>query len=300
MLPGDTIALSSTVRDGSGNAIRNARVTWASSDPRVATVHPTQGVVHAVGPGATRVTARVGTIVSAIIVSVVPPPPDPSIAATIEISDVRTLTAGETTRLTAMARNAAGALIPTAAIEWSSSNTDVASVSSNGTVTARSAGTATIRAVSGGRGADRSVTVRAREVVTRPDTPATGRNSTTTPPKSEAELRNEVQDVIATYARAIQTRDTSLIRRVFPNAGNELMTRWQTTFDDARGAIQMTGASVQILDTPRDAAGSQVRAHAKYTARFASKAARSDQSFPVEYTAVLQRDGGTWRITSIR
>jgi len=235
------------------------------------------------------------------MVSVVLPPPDPTVVTSIELSDVRPLTVGETTRLTATARNVLGAPVSTAPIDWSSSNADVASVSSNGTITARSAGTATIRAVSGGRTADRSVTVRAREVVSRPDTPATGRGSnTTTSPKSEAELRNEIQDVLATYARAIQTRDTSLIRRVFPNAGSELMTRWQTMFDDARGPIQMTGASVEILDAPRDAAGSQVRAHARYAARFASRAARSDQSFPVAFTAVLQREAGTWRITSIR
>jgi hypothetical protein len=106
--------------------------------------------------------------------------------------------------------------------------------------------------------------------------------------------------VIATYARAVQTRDTALIRRVFPSAGSEFMARWQRTFDDARGAIQTIGASMQIQDAPRDAAGAQVRIHEKYTARFASKAARSEQSFPVDYTAVLQRDGGTWRIVSIR
>ena len=106
--------------------------------------------------------------------------------------------------------------------------------------------------------------------------------------------------MLATYARAIQTRDTSLIRRVFPNAGNELMTRWQGMFDDARSAIQMTGGTVEILDTPRDVAGARVNARARYTARFSSRRARSDQTFPVAFDAVLQRDAGTWRIASIR
>jgi hypothetical protein len=106
--------------------------------------------------------------------------------------------------------------------------------------------------------------------------------------------------VVASYARAIEQRDTSLIRRAFPGAGSELMSRWQATFDDARGPIAMTGGTVEILDTPRDAAGSQVHARAKYLARLSSKAARSEQSFPVSFTAVLQRDGGAWRITSIR
>jgi serine/threonine-protein kinase len=123
---------------------------------------------------------------------------------------------------------------------------------------------------------------------------------TTAPPKSEAELRSEIQSVLAVYARAIQERDTSFIRRVFPNAGNELMTRWQTTFDDARGPIAMNSGAVEILDTPRDVVGSQVTVRARYSARFSSKAARSDQSFPVSFTAVVQRDAGVWHIIAIR
>jgi len=122
----------------------------------------------------------------------------------------------------------------------------------------------------------------------------------TPPPKSEAELRSEIQSVLGVYVRAIQERDTSLIRRVFPNAGGELMTRWQTTFDDARGPIAMSGGAVEILDAPRDAVGSQIQVRARYSARFSSKAARSDQSFPVSFTAVVQRDAGGWHITSIR
>jgi serine/threonine-protein kinase len=120
------------------------------------------------------------------------------------------------------------------------------------------------------------------------------------PPKSEAELRTEIQTVLSSYVRAIEQRDTSLIRRVFPNAGNEVMTRWQTTFDDARGPITMSGGSVDILDAPRDAVGSQVQVRARYSAHLASKAARSEQSFPVAFTAVVQRDPGGWHIATIR
>ena len=119
-------------------------------------------------------------------------------------------------------------------------------------------------------------------------------------PKSEAELRSEIQGVLAVYVRAIRERDTSLIRRVFPNAGSELMARWQTTFDDSRGPIAMSGGAVNLLDTPRDVVGSQVQVQAKYVARFSSKAARSDQSFPVSFVAVVQRDAGGWHIATIR
>jgi eukaryotic-like serine/threonine-protein kinase len=295
---GQSVALAATVRDTSGAAIAGARVTWTSADPRVATVDPVRGVVRGVGAGATRITARDGAVTATLTVSVAPPAVDPAIVASVDIADVRPLTVGESARVTASARNAAGDPAPGAAIEWSSSNPSVASITQEGMLTARGAGSATIRASAGGRTADRAVTVRAREVASRPDTPAAPPPSAPTV-KSEAELRTEILAVVATYTRAIQTRDTSLIRRVFPNAGSELMSRWQATFNDARGNIQVTGAAPQILDTPRDAAGAQVRARVKNSARFSPKAGRSEQSFPVEFTATLQRDGGTWRITRI-
>jgi eukaryotic-like serine/threonine-protein kinase len=297
--PGQTLALSARVRDQAGAAMPNVRVVWSSGDPRVAVVDPGRGIVNGVGAGAARITARVGSVVSAVTVTVVPLAPDPTIVASVEVAEIRTLTVGETTRLTAAVRNAAGGALSNP-IDWSSSNPDVATVAQGGVITARGPGVATIRATSGGRSAERAVTVRAREVVTRADTPAATSSSTNTATKSEAELRADIQAVISTYARAIQTRDTSLIRRVYPNADAQLMRRWQTTFDDARGPIQLTGGSVEILDTPRDAAGAQVQTRAKYSARFASRAARSDQSFPVTFTAIVQREGGTWRIMSIR
>jgi len=143
-------------------------------------------------------------------------------------------------------------------------------------------------------------------VTTRPaarlDTPAAPPPTAPPPPapKSETELRTEIQNVLASYVRAIEQRDTSAIRRVFPNAGSVVMSRWQTTFDDARGPINMSGGAVYIVDTPRDAVGSQVQVRAQYAARFSSKAARSDQSFPVVFTAVVQRDPAGWHIASIR
>jgi len=57
---------------------------------------------------------------------------------------------------------------------------------------------------------------------------------------------------------------------------------------------------VDILDSPRDAVGAQVQVRARYSARFSSRAARSDQTFPVSFIAIVQRDAGGWHIASIR
>jgi hypothetical protein len=294
--PGETIALSATVRDASGAPMADARVTWSSADPRIATVDPSRGVVRAVAAGATRITARAGNITSAVSMSVVPPAPDPAVVASVEMADVRSLTVGETARLSARALNGAGAPATGAVIDWSSSNADVASVASDGVLTARGAGTAVVRASAGGRSTERSVTIRAREVVTRPDSPVT--RPPTATPKSDSELRAEIRGVLATYARAIQTRDTSLIRRVFPTARDAFMSRWQGTFKEAVGPIQVTTGNIEVLDAPRDAPGAEVRV--RYSGRLAFRVGRDDQDGPYTFTATLQRDGATWKITSLR
>lgn len=286
--------LAATVHDATGTRLPDARVTWSSADPRVVTVDPARGVVRAVSAGTTRVTARVGTVRSSVAMTVVPPPADPAIVESVEIGDIRPLTVGETSRLPARALNAAGAPAPGAVIDWSSSSPEIASVSSEGVVTARAAGTAIIRASAGGRNAARSVTVRAREVATRVDSPVTR----PPPAKTEAELRNEIRGVLATYTRAIQSRDTSAIRRVYPTVADAFLTRWQQTFKEATGPIQVTTGTIEVLDVPRDVAGAQVRA--TYAGRLEFRVGRSDQGGPYTFTATLQRDGGTWKITTLR
>ena len=293
VLPGETVTLSATVRDASGAEMPDP-VRWSTSDARVATVDPRRGVVRAVAPGETRITARVGTVTSAVTVAVSRPAPDLRAVATVEMAEVRPLTVGETARATATALNESGSAAQGATIEWSSSNTDVASVSADGVITARGAGSTVIRASAGGRSADRTLTVRARPVVTtdseRPRPPAG---------KTEAELRVEIQRVLATYVSGIQSRDTSLMRRAYPTVSDVLLRRWQTTvFDEAAGPIRIANGQALVLDAPRDAPGVQVRT--RYSGRMLFRARRQDQDVPIDFTATVQRDGATWVITNLR
>ena len=296
LIPGQTADLAATVRDSAGATMRNARVTWSSANEAVARVDP-GGQVRAVAAGATQITARAGNARSTLAVTVVPPPPDPAVVVSIDMGDVRAMTVGETTRLTASALNALGAAATGASIDWSSSDRDVATVSSEGVLTARGAGSAVIRASAGGRSAERSVTVRAPVVRVPPPESTRRADPPPPPPKTEAELRAEVQAVLTSYVAAIQARDTSRIRRVFPTAPDGLLTRLQTMFNDARSAIQMTGA-FDILDTPREAAGSQARARYRGKINFPTRGAPVEQ--PMDFLVTLQRDGGAWRIVNLR
>ena len=94
-------------------------------------------------------------------------PQGAGVVSSVQItSSSTTVTVGATLSLSAAAKDGTGALVASAAIAWSSSASNVATVSSSGVVTGVSAGTVTITASSSGFSASTQITV------TPDDTPA--------------------------------------------------------------------------------------------------------------------------------
>lgn len=135
--------------------------SWSSSDPGVAQVSAT-GLVTGVSPGAAVISARVDAVTGQTTVTVTPVP----VASVTLARDTATLVAGGALRLTATARDGAGAGIPSAVIAWTTLDPAVAGVAQDGTVTALGAGAARIVAASGGRSDTAAVTVVARTAAT--------------------------------------------------------------------------------------------------------------------------------------
>ena len=138
---GQTTQAVATARDSAGNGISGRAVTWASSNPSVATVS-SQGVVTAVANGSTSVKATVDGVsgsanltVSTAVVS--------SVGVTLGSSS---LVAGSTTQATAVASDALGNAITGRSVAWSTSNSAIATVSNLGLVTAVAGGTVSITA----------------------------------------------------------------------------------------------------------------------------------------------------------
>ena len=112
-------------------------VTWASNNPEVATVD-TNGKVTAIGSGTATITATVDGQSVTCTVTV------PKLVTSVSLNkDELTLTTGNSEQLTATVE-------PTDAsnknLSWTSSRTDIATVDTNGTVTAKAPGTTTITA----------------------------------------------------------------------------------------------------------------------------------------------------------
>src|SRR5437899_875957 len=87
--------------------------------------------------------------------------PTPVVVATVSVTGATTLDVGKTTQLSASARDASGSTIAGKTFTWSSSNDAVASVASDGTVSGKSAGTATITASVDGKSGSSAITVSA-------------------------------------------------------------------------------------------------------------------------------------------
>lgn len=137
-------------------------VTWTSSDPKVLYVSP-GGKVTAVGGGTATITATVGgtsATTADITVTAEEQPTDTVTSLTLDKYSLTLYMNEEGEQLTATVQPASF----TGKIVWKSSNTDVASVSGNGLVTAVGPGTCIISATAGGRHVSATVSVLAARV----------------------------------------------------------------------------------------------------------------------------------------
>lgn len=145
----ETFTLSATVVPSDAT---DKTVTWSSSDETVATVD-SDGKVTAVGGGSVVITATSGGKTAACNVTVTVPVS----GVTLNIAE-KSVATGESFTLTAT-------VVPSDAtdktVTWTSGNTTVATVDSNGKVTAVGAGSAVITATAGDKTATCNVTVTA-------------------------------------------------------------------------------------------------------------------------------------------
>ena len=138
-----TVQLTAEVREQAGRVMVEAFVSWSSEDTLVAVVDSV-GLVTAVGGGTTTVTATVGEVSAAIVVTVM------QASGSVVVSPAEGVIAlGDTLRLAAEAFDENGHRVEGAAFSWSSSDAGVARVDESGLVEAVAEGTARITATAG-------------------------------------------------------------------------------------------------------------------------------------------------------
>lgn len=152
---GDTFTLTANVLPANAD---NKTITWSSSNPAVATVAP-NGFVTAISAGTATISATAGGKSASCVVTVTRRPV-PVASITISKSQL-SLTEGDTYTLTAHV-NPADADNQT--VTWNITNPAVATIDSNGLVTAISAGSAIVTATAEGKVASCLVTVVRRSI----------------------------------------------------------------------------------------------------------------------------------------
>jgi uncharacterized protein YjdB len=146
LAPGQTSPLTAVVYDAAYNVLADRSIIWTTSNGGVATV-TANGVVTSVAPGTATVSGIVeGKSDSASVTVTLAP------VATVEVSPSQlAMSAGQTTQMSATARDAGGAILTGRPVTWSTSDTLVATVTSQGVVAAIAPGAAVIRATIEGR-----------------------------------------------------------------------------------------------------------------------------------------------------
>lgn len=158
---GEQTGLSAETRGAGGQLLTDRPVSWSSTNETVAAVS-SSGVVTAVAPGSSTISAISEGVSGSASVTVV--------AATIPVASVTLAPAtvsveeGEEIALAVETRGPGGELLTGRPVAWSSNSTGVATVSAFGLVTAVAPGNATITATSEGISGTASVTVSATVV----------------------------------------------------------------------------------------------------------------------------------------
>ena len=140
---GQTVQVTTEVREQAGRVMSEAVVSWSSADTLVVVVD-SAGLVTSVGEGITTVTAAAGDVSGSIAVTVTQ-----SAGSVVVSPSEGTIGVGDTLRLVAEAFDENGHRVSGAVFSWSSGDARVARVDETGRVDALAEGTARITAVSG-------------------------------------------------------------------------------------------------------------------------------------------------------
>jgi hypothetical protein len=144
---------SAVARDAGGHVLTGRTVAWSSLSPSTATVS-IAGVVTAVSYGTADIRATVESQTGDATLNA------GATVATVTVSLVsNALNVGQTTQATAVARDAAGAILTGRSVTWTALTPNLATISSSGLVSAVAAGPASVRATVDGTTADATLTV---------------------------------------------------------------------------------------------------------------------------------------------
>lgn len=142
---GATSQGTATTRDAANNVLTGRSIAWSSANTSIAAVNSTSGAITAVAPGTTTISATSEGRTGSATITVTSAGPA---VARVNLANTgsNVLRPGNTSQLGAVPLDANFNQLTGRTVVWTSSNANVASVSSTGLVTAISTGTTTVTA----------------------------------------------------------------------------------------------------------------------------------------------------------
>jgi uncharacterized protein YjdB len=170
---GQTVQLSASVTGSNGRPLTGRTVTWSSSNDAIVSISPTGLVTAGAVRGGSAETATItvtseGKAASAAVTVA----PIPAATVTLSIAQVAVYV-GQTVQLSVTVKDVTGGVLTGRAVTWSSASPTVATVTTQGLVTAIATGAATITAIVDSKSATASLTVALVPVSTVTVTPIT-------------------------------------------------------------------------------------------------------------------------------
>ena len=159
MFVGEEVRLTATVKDAAGRTLADRAVTWSAEPTSIATV-TADGKVTGAAPGVVEIAAESEGKRDHATITIQARPQAPSVATVAVMPGAFELIEGETQSLSAITKDASGAVLEGRTVTWSSSDATVADVDASGKVTAKLPGSAFIRATSEGKIGSATLTVR--------------------------------------------------------------------------------------------------------------------------------------------
>ena len=163
LMAGQTERASVTLKDANGASLTNRAVLWYSSSASVVTVSDS-GVIVGVAPGAATVSAVSEGVSGQAAMTVIPAPPLPVASVLVAINPAAVVV-GQTAHATVLLQDSNGNPLTGRTVTWQSGSPNVATVSSNGDISAVAPGTAAITASSEGKSGSASLSVSAQAPV---------------------------------------------------------------------------------------------------------------------------------------
>jgi eukaryotic-like serine/threonine-protein kinase len=132
-----------------------------------------------------------------------------------------------------------------------------------------------------------------QNTVTAPPAPPPVVKAPEPQPVAKPAPREEIASVVAAYARAIESRDISAVRRAYPGITGDQARGFQQFFQSTRSI----NATFRVTDI--DVNGSSADAHLSGSYEYVTSEGRTERQ-PVSFSASLHYDGSSWRLTSVR